>query len=346
MRQYKGLIATIKKISFDKKQIAIMKHISIYVPKGHYSMVNIEGAYQMFNWVNSYYQQLGKTPLFDVELVGIEQTSTQTNGLFSIKPQRLIKDVEHTHLIIIPAIHGDLEANLKTNAELLPWLINHYNKGTELVSFCIGTFYLAASGLLNGKPCSTHWQYANEFRAMFPEVLLMDDKIITESNGIYTSGGAYSFTNLMVYLIEKYAGRETAIMASKGFMIDIDRESQSPFMMFKGQKAHEDLEILEAQNYIEKHFNTKITVDALCEKCNLARRTFERRFKKATSNTILEYIQRVKIEAAKKALEHGRKTVNEVMYDVGYNDTKSFRDVFKKVTDMTPVDYRNKFLSA
>lgn len=320
-----------------------MKHISVYIPKGHYSMVNIEGAYQMFNWVNSYYGQINKSPIFNVELIGIENSSTQTNGLFTINPQRLIKDVKHTDLIIIPAIHGDLKDNLKANAELLPWLVKQYNQGAELVSFCIGTFYLAASGLLNGKPCSTHWQYANEFRAMFPKAILMDDKIMTESNGIYTSGGAYSFTNLMIYLIEKYAGREVAVMASKGFMIDIDRESQSPFMMFKGQKTHKDIEILEAQNYIEQNYNTKITVDELCGNSNVARRTFERRFKKATANTVLEYIQRVKIEAAKKELEHGRKTVNEVMYEVGYNDTKAFRDVFKKITDMTPIDYRNKF---
>jgi transcriptional regulator GlxA family with amidase domain len=320
-----------------------MKHISVYIPKGHYSMVNIEGAYQMFNWVNSYYEQISKSPLFNVELIGIEKTSTQTNGLFTINPQRLIKDVKHTDLIIIPAIHGDLKENLKANAELLPWLVKQYNQGAELVSFCIGTFYLAASGLLNGKPCSTHWQYANEFRTMFPEAILMDDKIMTESNGIYTSGGAYSFTNLMIYLIEKYAGREVAVMASKGFMIDIDRESQSPFMMFKGQKIHKDIEILEAQNYIEQNYNTKITVDELCENSNVARRTFERRFKKATANTVLEYIQRVKVEAAKKELEHGRKTVSEVMYEVGYSDTKAFRDVFKKITDMTPIDYRNKF---
>lgn len=320
-----------------------MKHISVYIPKGHYSMVNIEGAYQMFNWVNSYYEQINKSPLFNVELVGIEKTSTQTNGLFTINPQRLIKNVKHTDLIIIPAIHGDLKDNLKANAELLPWLVKQYSQGAELVSFCIGTFYLAASGLLNGKPCSTHWQYANEFRAMFPEAILMDDKIMTESNGIYTSGGAYSFTNLMIYLIEKHAGREVAVIASKGFMIDIDRESQSPFMMFKGQKIHKDLEILEAQNYIEQNYNNKITVDELCGNSNVARRTFERRFKKATANTVLEYIQRVKIEAAKKELEHGRKTVSEVMYEVGYSDTKAFRDVFKKITDMTPIDYRNKF---
>lgn len=320
-----------------------MKNVSIYVPKGHYSMVNIEGTHYMFSWVNEYYQQIGQNPLFNLQLVGLENNATQTNGLFSITPQKHINEVQHTDLIIVPAVHGDLEGNLKNNAELLPWLIKHYKQGAEVVSFCLGAFHLAAAGLLDGKPCSTHWGYANEFRAMFPKAILMDSKIMTESNGIYTSGGAYSFTNLLIYLIEKYAGREVAIMASKGFMIDFDKSSQSPFIIFTGQKTHDDSDILQAQQYIEDNFQNKITVDDLCNNSNVARRTFERRFKKATSNTVLEYIQRVKIEAAKKELEHGRKTVNEVMYDVGYNDTKAFREVFKKITDMTPVDYRNRY---
>ena len=138
-----------------------MKKVSIYVPKGHYSIVNIEGAYQMLNWVNAYYEQIGKQPLFTVELVGIESVSTQTNGLFSISPQKHINEVKKTDIIIIPAIHGDLETNLKNNAELLPWLTKCYKQGTELVSFCLGSFYIAATGLLDGKPCSTHWGYAN-----------------------------------------------------------------------------------------------------------------------------------------------------------------------------------------
>jgi transcriptional regulator GlxA family with amidase domain len=197
--------------------------------------------------------------------------------------------------------------------------------------------------LLNGRQCSTHWGYTNEFRARFPEAKLMDDKILTEADGIYTSGGAYSFTNLLIYLIEKYAGREVAILAAKGFMIDIDRNSQSPFIMFAGQKAHADKAVLSAQEFIEHNYTDKITVDKLSDKFGVGRRTFERRFKKATANTVVEYIQRVKIEAAKKELETGRKNVNEVMYDVGYTDTKAFRDVFKKFVGITPVDYRSKY---
>lgn len=320
-----------------------MKHVSIIIPNGHFSLVNVEGTHQILGWVNGFLEQQGNQPIFNLNLVGLKKPVTQANGLFSIHPQYTIDEIGHTDVVVVPAIHGNFEMVLENNQELLPWLVEKYNNGAELVSYCIGTFVLAKTGLLKGKQCSTHWQYANEFRELFPEALLMDDRIMTEDTGIYTSGGAYSFTNLLVYLIEKYVGREVAVIASKGFMIDIDRESQSPFTMFKGQKRHEDLEVLEAQNFIEKNYQKKLTVDELCEQYNISRRTFERRFKKATANTVLEYIQRVKMEAAKKDLESANKTVNEVMYDVGYSDTKAFRDIFKKVTGMTPVSYKNKF---
>jgi transcriptional regulator GlxA family with amidase domain len=178
---------------------------------------------------------------------------------------------------------------------------------------------------------------------MFPNANLVDDKIMTEQDGIYTSGGAYSYLNLLLYLIEKYAGREIAILISKAFMIDIDRHSQSPFIMFQGQKTHEDGPVKKAQEFIENNFQEKITVDQLSSMLALGRRSLERRFKTATCNTVTEYIQRVKIEAAKKNLETGRKNINEVMYDVGYNDTKAFRTTFKKITGLSPIEYRNKY---
>ena len=208
---------------------------------------------------------------------------------------------------------------------------------------CVASFFLAETGLLDGKACSTHWQYANEFRKRFPNAILKDDKIITEADGIYTSGGAYSFTNLIIYLIEKYAGRDTAVMAAKGFMIDIDRNSQSPFIIFSGQKTHGDAAVLKAQEFIENHYIDKITVGELSEQTAVSRRTFERRFKKATANTVVAYHQRVRVEAAKKELEKGRKTVSEVMYDVGYSDPKAFRDVFKKITNLSPIAYLGKY---
>lgn len=323
-----------------------MKHVSIVIPNGHFSLVNVEGTYQILSWVNEYLSGKGMDPLFELHLAGLSDSVTQPNNLFTINPEVLIDQISRTDLVVIPALHGDLNENIRNNSPLLKWIVDQYNQGAEIASLCIASFFLASTGLLNGKQCSTHWQFANQFRMLFPEARLMDDKILTEEDGIYTSGGAYSFTNLLIYLIEKYAGRETAIVAAKAFMIDIERNSQSPFIMFAGQKQHNDEAILTAQEYIESHFRTKMKIDELCDKVGIGRRTFERRFKKATSNTIIEYMQRVKIEAAKKELESGSKTVHEVMYNVGYNDINTFRDVFKKITGLSPADYRNKYYKA
>jgi len=132
-------------------------------------------------------------------------------------------------------------------------------------------------------------------------------------------------------------------LAAKYFAIEIDRQSQSAFMMFNGQRGHDDEGIKQAQNFIEKNFQEKITVDQLADSCAIGRRSFERRFKKATNNTVVEYIQRVKMEAAKRSFESSRKNINEVMFDVGYTDTKAFRSIFKRVTGLTPIEYRNKY---
>ncbi len=315
-----------------------MKHVSILIPRGHTSLVNIEGTHQIFSEVNTLRVARGNTPLFNIQLVGISKETSQPSGLFTIKPDVLIPDVKKTDLIIIPAIHGAHEKAVENNKAFIPWIVQQYAQGAEIASFCIGTFFLAETGLLDGKTCATHWRFVNEFKNMFPKANLVDDKIMTEHDGIYTSGGAYSYINLLLYLIEKYAGREIAILISKAFMIDIDRHSQSPFIIFEGQKAHEDEPVKKAQEFIESNFQEKITVDQLSSMLALGRRSLERRFKSATCNTVTEYIQRVKIEAAKKNLESGRKNINEVMYDVGYNDTKAFRTTLKKSQDYRPLN--------
>jgi transcriptional regulator GlxA family with amidase domain len=323
-----------------------MKNISIIVPLGHSSLPNIDGTHQIFSEANKFAASMGRPPVFKIQLVGLSNEIVQRNGLYTIQPDCLIQDVKKTDLIIIPAMHGDMQQAMELNKDFIPWIIEQYKAGAEIASFCIGAFFLAATGLLNGKKCATHWIAANDFRAMFPEVELVDDKIMTEEDGLYTSGGAYSFLNLIAYLIEKYAGRDMAILIAKAFMIDIDRHSQSPFIIFSGQKAHDDEPIKKAQELIEANFQDKMTVDELAAQLCIGRRNLERRFKKATANTVVEYMQRVKIEAAKKNLETGRKNVNEVMYDVGYSDTKAFRTVFKKITGLSPIEYRNKYNKA
>ena len=326
--------------------IYVMKHVSILVPHGHTSLSNIDGTHQILLEVNKFLAAAGREPLFNVNLVGLEKETPQRDGLFTIKPDLLIQDVPKTDMIFIPAIHSNYERALKENAAFIPWIKDQYKAGAEVISFCIGAFFLAATGLLKGKQCATHWTTVNEFRTLFPDVHVVDDKIMTEEDGIYTSGGAYAYLNLLIYLVERYAGRDIAVVTAKAFMIDIDRISQSPFIIFQGQKAHTDEPVKKAQEYIENNFEEKITVDQLASMLALGRRNLERRFKKATSNTVVEYIQRVKMEAAKKGLESSRENVNEVMYNVGYTDTKAFRTTFKKITGLSPVQYRNKYSRA
>lgn len=320
-----------------------MKSVSILIPYGHTSLVNIEGTHQILSEVNNLLTQMGRDPIFNIQLVGLSKETKQTTGLFTVNPNTLISDVKKTDLIIIPAIHGDHNKISEVNKEFIPWIINQYMTGAEIASFCIGSFFLASTGLLQGKQCTTHWAFANEFKNMFPEINLLGDKIMTAQDGIYTSGGAYSYLNLLLYLIEKFAGRDVAVLISKTFMIDIDKNSQSPFIMFKGQKGHDDKQVLRAQEYIENNYNEKISVEHLANKFALSKRSLERRFKKATSNTVSEYIHRVKVEAAKINLESSRENVNEVMYKVGYADPKTFRITFKRITGLSPIQYRNKY---
>lgn len=306
-------------------------------------MASIVDPRTMFTGTNEFLEAAGRPPLFNVQLVGLSKEVELSNGAFTVRTDALLQEVQKTDLVVIPAISGDIKRALEINKEFIPWIIKQYENGSEVASMCIGAFMLASTGLLNGKECSSHWKTADEFRAMFPEVALVDGRIVTEQQGLYSSGGATSYYNLLLYLIEKYAGREMAIVASKVYALEIDRKSQSPFVMFNGQKNHDDQPIKLAQEFIESNVTEKISIDELAVKFAIGRRHFDRRFKKATNNTAGEYIQRVKIEAAKKQLENTTKNVNEVMYDVGYSDAKTFRSLFKKITGLSPVEYRNKY---
>jgi len=320
----------------------IMKSISIIIPETGILEAIADPRY-MFTAANEFLTSVGKKPMFHVQLVGYKKSIKLMNDLVTVHAEKTIDEVKKTDLIFIPAISGDIKKALELNKKYTPWIVEQYKKGAEVASLCIGAFLLANTGLLDGKKCSTHWLSAEDFRQMFPKVELVDGSIISEENGIYSSGGANSYWSLLLYLLEKYTSRETAILASKFFAVDIDRDSQNKFMMFKGQRNHKDEAIKKAQDHIEANIEGKLTIDDLAQRVALGRRSFERRFKSATNNSVLEYIQRVKIEAAKRALETSKKNVNEVMFDVGYTDTKAFRDLFKKITGLTPIEYRNKY---
>ncbi|MCU0432000.1 MAG: helix-turn-helix domain-containing protein [Bacteroidia bacterium] len=322
-----------------------MKTVSILVPESSV-MQAIAGSKYLFSIANRFLAESGKPPLFHVQLAGATREVKLDDGAFTITADVLIEEVEKTDLVIIPPLFGQMEEAVALNQKLAPWINEQYQKGAEVASLCLGAFLLASTGLLEGKKCSTHWGYIGQFRQMYPEVEVVDGSIITEENRLYSSGGANSYWNLLLHILEKHTHREIAVTAAKFFAIDIDRNSQSAFVIFQGQKSHKDAEVLKAQEYIEQNLSAKTGVDELAGRVAVGRRSFERRFKTATGNTVLEYIQRVKIESAKRYLENSRSTVNEVMMEVGYSDTKAFRTIFRKITGLTPVEYRNKYYKA
>jgi transcriptional regulator GlxA family with amidase domain len=315
--------------------------VTILVPNGHANLNSIAGPYEILNKANSYWKSLGRKPLMKVSVAGAEEEVKLSMGLFSIHPTP-IHSIPKTDLVIVPAVSYS-DRLVKDNTVLIDWMREQYSNGAELSSICSGAFLLAATGLLDGKTCSTHWNLASDFRRIYPNIKLLPERLITTEKGIYTNGGAFSFLNLMLFLVEKYFDRATAIYCSKIFQIDIDRDSQSQFLVFEGQKNHGDDVVARAQQYIEEHLQEKISFEELSQQLAVSRRNFDRRFIKATGNTPLEYLQRVKVEAAKRVLERGRKSVYDAMSEAGYNDEKAFREVFKKLTGLSPLDYRAKY---
>jgi transcriptional regulator GlxA family with amidase domain len=320
-----------------------MKHLTILVPDGDNNISSIAGAYKIFTRANDHSSATGGKEVFNIQLAGISAEVDFHGGLFAVRPHVHISAITKTDLIIIPSLNHNYDASMKSNQVLIDWIGQQYKEGAAIASICTGAFLLASAGVLDGRSCSTHWAVAADFRSRFPEVHLETDKLITDEKGIYTNGGAYSFLHLMIYLVEKYYDRQTAIYCSKVFQIEMDRVSQSAFTIFTGQKQHGDEMVKEAQAYIESKVDEKISVEYLSSRFAVGRRNFDRRFIKATGNTPIEYAQRVKIESAKKAFETTRKNINEVMYAVGYTDVKAFREVFRKITGMSPLAYRGKY---
>jgi transcriptional regulator GlxA family with amidase domain len=319
-----------------------MKHVSILALKNA-NYASIVDTRSVFEKANAFYKERYNREYFSIQIIGEEPEITIERGLVTIKPDATVAANIECDLIIIPAIRGDLLSSNHLNRYFVDWIIRKYKHNCEIASLCTGAFLLAFTGLLKDKKCTTHWSYANEFRFYFPDVTLVDEKMIVEHNGLYSSGGSNAYWNLLLFLVEKYIDREIAILVAKHFVVNLDRVTQTPFIVFSGLRNHEDNEILEAQNFIESNYMEKVTVETLAERFHLTRRTFERRFKKATHCTVLEYLQKVRIEASKKALEAGRKPVDEIMTDVGYADSQTFRELFKEVTGLTPLQYKDRY---
>lgn len=292
---------------------------------------------------NDILRSADEAPGFEVELV----SGNLKNVLLSLPAQFLchktVADAGHPDLILIPAFAGDPGAVLTKYRGLVDWVRVQYDRGTEVGSLCVGSYFLAEAGLLDGKPCTCHWGAAADLQSRYPGIKVQADSVITDQDGVYTGGGAFSSLNLLLYLIEKFHGHEIGVRVAKNFSIHPDHDSQAHFSVFHGQRQHGDEAVLKAQVFIEAGYGRELNVDDMAAEAAMSKRNFIRRFKAATHNTPLEYLQRVRIEAAKKLLETGRHNIATLMYEVGYNDAKTFRDVFKRMTGVTPQAYRTKY---
>lgn len=274
---------------------------------------------------------------------------TEENGVFWRKPfgekePKKIAKNDVYDLVIVPAMFSTkIEEVVQKEVRIIEWLKQQYQQHTELASICVGSFLLAATGLLNGKKATTNWMFADFFRKKYPQVILEDDKVIVDQGNIYTCGGAFSFTTFMIYLIEKFCGHEVAITASKILMINMHQQPQTTFSIFQFQKNHADDAITKVQQYMEKNYNKTITMTEMAGISNMSPRNLMRRFEQATSNTPLEYLQRFRIEHAKKMLETKNYGIEQIAMKCGYEDMSFFRKVFKRHVGMTPRDYKDKY---
>lgn len=319
-----------------------MKQVIFLIADGVLKPSSLFNAIEIFEKANEFLAQRTGRPYYDIRLAGTNLRQPLVGGLFTLRVSSL-KTAGKADLVILPSFAEQDDFAIRKSRKALDWVVSQYRAGAEVASLCTGTFLLAATGLLDGKPCATHWKAEAYFRRLFPELKLHTNKIVTDQQGVYTAGGAISSLNLALYIIEKYNGREAALYCARVLQIDIDRSSQSPFIIFDGLKDHKDEVIRDSQEFIEQHVNERLTVEQLALESAMDRINFTRRFKKATQLSPADYVQRIKVESAKRLFESTGMQINEVMYEVGYTDIKAFRETFKKIAGMTPGDYRNKF---
>jgi transcriptional regulator GlxA family with amidase domain len=316
------------------------------------AILNFEGA--VASAVAGPYDMLSKVKMIAVSLkvktkTFFEVDIVSSNSLVSAEPFNMEGNINLNtkkvyDMVMVPAMHFDCVSEILLREKgMINWIQRQHEKGADIASMCTGAFLVASTGLLDGKRTTTHWMGSPFFRQLFPKVKLEDDKIIIDEGRFYSSGGAFSFTSLVIYLIEKFCGREMAFAASKVFMIQVHDSSQHSFSIFNLQRNHDDHEIGKVQDYIEKNYDELLTINGLAEKFNMSARTFIRKFTAITGNTPIEYIQRVRVEAAKRFLEKAKLTVEQVCMEVGYSDFGFFRNIFKRLTGLTPQEYKKKY---
>ena len=253
------------------------------------------------------------------------------------------RSVRQSDVVLVPALDPDVVEHLTLNREAVAWVRRMHEDGADIASACTGAFLLGEAGLLDGRAATTHWAFQDLLLRRYPRVRLRPEAIVVDEGRVCTAGGATSFLNLALYLVERWLGPEVSRAASKMFLVDVNKSPQTAYAILAGQKTHADPEILQAQSLLESDPAGIHSVGDLSRKVGMSRRTFVRRFTRATGSSPREYGQRVKVEAAKRALESSLRSIGSIAAEIGYTDPVGFRKVFARLTGLTPVDYRRRY---
>ena len=301
---------------------------------------------EIFSFAGVLWNQLHDVPVepgFRGRTVSIDGHTVRSPYGLKIVPEAALADVERTDIVIIPTSGLELTPKFVENSALLPWLRRQYEQGAYLVGVCMGAAYLAEAGLLDGRLATTHWAVCEQLAMRYPKVNWRPDLFVTEDSRVLCSGGISGGNDVSLYLVEKLCGHEVAVQCAKALLLPMPRTHQSGFSMLPVSKPHNDERIRAAEHYLQGNFREDVAIPSLADRAGLGVRTFVRHFKAATGRLPADYLQALRIEAAKTRLEHDAKPIQSISSEVGYDDVAFFRSLFKRTVRMTPTEYRAHF---
>lgn len=286
----------------------------------------------------------GSDTSFNLHLVSLDGRPVHLGDRIVVTADLAAPAVEDVELVVVPGLDDDLGPSFEANLAWAPWIAKWHAAGAKIASSCSGTFLLAEAGVLDGNDATTHWMYADELQARYPTVRVASEKLIIDNGDTITSGGATTFLDLALYLVERFAGRDHANAAARVLLIDGARISQLPYVHVGGEdRDHDDMSVHQAQTIIDADLSGNLRVAALADNVGLSSRTLARRFEEALGVTPQTYIQHRRIETARRLLETTDEPIGNVQRQIGYLDPAAFRRAFRKHVGLSPSDYRDRF---
>ncbi|PAU57794.1 Transcriptional regulator GlxA family, contains an amidase domain and an AraC-type DNA-binding HTH domain [Pseudomonas indica] len=321
---------------------ATLRRVSILATEGVFASTLMQ-AKDFFHMASLRYgkqQGLGLTPAFEIHLVSPDGQPVRS---FSHVQVPVDGPLDEADVILLPAFWGDFDALCMRYPQVLDWLRERHAAGSTLCGEATGVFWMAQAGLLDGKEATTYWRFFREFAERFPQVLLNTEKHLSDADNLYCAGGVTSVCDLYIYLIERFCGAGVAQGVARDILYEVQRSYTPGRIGFGGQKLHQDVTILQIQQWLEEHYADKFRFEDVARDHGMSIRNFMRRFQAATGDKPLHYLQRLRIETAKSLLSSTRKSIKTISYEVGYDDASFFARLFRQHTELSPNQYRRQF---